>query len=331
MRTARFTYALDEGLFVLPQDGAILALGIESPSDVAALPKARLTIVTRDFIAFQALAAQGFAVAETAGAVPYAAAYVALPRARAAAEALLAQAAASVVPGGLVIVDGARTDGVERLWRDLKPRLAVSAALPKAHGRIFTFPAGPALADWAAQERVIEGGFVTQPGVFSADAPDPGSALLAAALPPRLKGYVVDLGAGWGFLARAALTREGLRRIDLVETDGAALDCARRNVDDPRARFIWADACDWRADGYADHVLCNPPFHRGRQADPGLGLAFIAAAQRILSPTGTLWLVANRHLPYNAALQARFGLVEERAQAPGFRVICAQKPLRPRP
>ena len=34
-------------------------------------------------------------------------------------------------------------------------------------------------------------------------APDRGSALLAAALPAKLGGKVVDLGAGWGYLSRA--------------------------------------------------------------------------------------------------------------------------------
>ena len=47
---------------------------------------------------------------------------------------------------------------------------------------------------------------------------------------------IVDLGAGWGFLARAILARDGVRQLDLVEAEAAALDCARRNVTDPRAR-----------------------------------------------------------------------------------------------
>ena len=42
-------------------------------------------------------------------------------------------------------------------------------------------------------------------GIFSADHIDPGSALLAEHLPKNLRGRVADLGAGWGFLSRAAL------------------------------------------------------------------------------------------------------------------------------
>lgn len=331
MRANRFTYALNEGLFALPEAGLILVLGAEGAEDLPPLPPARLAIVTRDAVTFHALKGQGFQVSETATGLSYAAAYIALPRARAEAEALLAEASARLSPGGLIILDGARTDGVERLWRDLKARGEVSPALAKAHGRIFTLAAAAGFEDWAAQDQIIAGGFVTRPGVFSADGPDPGSALLAEALPARLKGKVIDLGAGWGFLAKAVLARPDVTRVLLVEANGTALDCARKNIQDARAEFIWADACAWQAPFRADHVICNPPFHRGRAADPALGLAVITAARRLLAPDGKLWLVANRHLPYQTALQSQFGQVDILAQTNAFRVICAQKPLRPRP
>ena len=55
-----------------------------------------------------------------------------------------------------------------------------------------------------------------------------------------------------------------------------------------------------------DAVVCNPPFHLGRDPDPALGIAFIRAAAAALVPGGRLWLVANRRLPYEAALGAAF-------------------------
>ncbi len=99
-------------------------------------------------------------------------------------------------------------------------------------------------------------------------------------------------------------------RLDLVEADHDALDCARRNLDDPRARFHWADATTWTPETRPDAVVTNPPFHVGRAADPSLGRAFIAAAARILAPSGSLWLVANRHLPYEATLTDHFARIE---------------------
>ena len=97
-----------------------------------------------------------------------------------------------------------------------------------------------------------------------------------------------------------------MKRLDLVEAEADALACARLNVTDPRARFHWADATAWQPDSLLDAVVMNPPFHVGRDADPALGAAFIRAARRMLAPNGSLWLVANRHLPYDAALTEHF-------------------------
>lgn len=160
-----------------------------------------------------------------------------------------------------------------------------------------SLPPGRGCRIWAAAPRTVEGGFVTRPGVFSAEGVDRGSALFAAALPAKLGPKVVDLGAGWGYLSRAVLAREGVKRLDLVEAEAEALDCARANVTDPRARFHWADATRFRPESLVETVVMNPPFHLGREADAGLGLAFIAAARGMMAPDGVLWLVANRHLP----------------------------------
>jgi 16S rRNA (guanine1207-N2)-methyltransferase len=174
-------------------------------------------------------------------------------------------------------------------------------------------------------------GIQTLPGIFSADGPDRGSRLLAAALPDRLSAKVADLGAGWGFLAAGILRRPGVRRLDLVEAEADALDCARINVTDHRARFHWADATTWRPEVLLDAVVMNPPFHTGREADLALGAGFIRAARRMLAPDGSLWLVANRHLPYDAVLSDCFLEFSDVAGDGAFRVIHATKPRRAKP
>ena len=72
----------------------------------------------------------------------------------------------------------------------------------------------------------------------------------------------------------------------------------------------------------------NPPFHTGRAADPALGIAFIAAAARALTGSGQLWMVANRHLPYEAALRDRFKTVEELGGDAAFKLFHATRPKR---
>lgn len=327
MRSARLSLALDSGVLSLPPQGTIAVVGARAGEDLSALPKDRTVIVTGLRPDFDAFSAAGW-TCEVAVPAGLAGALVCLPRAREAARALVAAAAMAVRPGGPVAVDGQKTDGIETLLRDLARELpgGLSDPVSKAHGRLAVFAAGPELAGWAGQDRVIEGEFLTRPGVFSADAPDRGSVLLAGALPARLVGSVVDLGAGWGFLARAVLAREGVVSLDLVEADAVALDCARANVTDPRARFHWADAVRWRPARPVDHVVCNPPFHVGREADPALGVAFLRAAAAMLAPDGRLWLVANRHLPYDAVLADLFQTRDEIGGDGTFRVVAAARP-----
>lgn len=109
-----------------------------------------------------------------------------------------------------------------------------------------------------------------------------------------------------------------------------ALECARRNVVDPRAVFHWADATKWTPDQGIDSVVMNPPFHVGRASEPQIGQAFVAAAARILKGHGNLWMVANRHLPYEAELKTRFAKVTEIGGDARFKLFHATRPLRKR-
>jgi 16S rRNA (guanine1207-N2)-methyltransferase len=142
-------------------------------------------------------------------------------------------------------------------------------------------------------------------------------------------GAVADLGAGWGYLAAHILTRD-VTAVHLVDAHDMALACARHNVTDPRARFHWADVTTWTPPEPVDAVVMNPPFHTGRVADPSLGRAFIAAAARVLKPHGVLWMVANRHLPYEDALGAAFTKVVELGGDARFKLVRAERPGRKR-
>ncbi|MDJ0826649.1 MAG: methyltransferase [Rhodobacter sp.] len=323
MSTSRLTTALAEGAVTLPAAGRIAVFGPGAGADLSALPKARVQVIQGLKPDHDTFADQGFDTG-TAPMGTYAMALISVPRAKAAARALVAEAM-RVTGGGPAIVDGQKTDGVESLLRDCRRRAAVGPVVAKAHGKLFAVTGGD-FDDWTAADRIVAGGFVTRPGVFSADGPDPGSQALAEALPKKLPARVADLGAGWGYLARAILDRDGVAEVHLVEADHAALNCARRNVTDPRARFHWADATRFAPDEPLGAVVTNPPFHAGRAADPGLGRAFIAAAARLLTPSGTLWLVANRHLPYEAEAQAAFAEVHQVDAARGFKILRAIRP-----
>jgi 16S rRNA (guanine1207-N2)-methyltransferase len=120
--------------------------------------------------------------------------------------------------------------------------------------------------------------------------------------------------------------QESIAAMDLIEAEYSALQAARANVDDPRARFFWADATAFEPEERYDAIISNPPFHTGRAADPALGQAFIAAAARMLKPTGQFFMVANRHLPYEATLKAHFGTGKLLAEIAGYKLYQAGKP-----
>lgn len=326
MRSARLSLALETGALILPGDGRIAVYRPRAGDDLSDLPPAQVVVLT-GFKPDHDHFARSHAVDPKP---PYAAAIVCLPRSREAAQALIARAAAEVVPGGWVAVDGQKTEGIDTALKELRGRVDLSESLSKAHGKLASFIVGPDLADWLAQPTMRDG-FQTLPGVFSANGPDRGSVLLAAALPAKLGTKVADLGAGWGYLAAEILKRPGVKRLDLVEAEADALACARVNIPDERARFHWADATQWRPETLLDAVVMNPPFHTGREADPGLGAAFIRATRRMLAPDGSLWLVANRHLPYDPVLAEAFLSVEDVAGDGAFRVIHARKPRRAKP
>lgn len=323
--SVRLTLALETGL-ALPEDGAIAVFGPVPDSDLSALPKDRVEVIQTFRPHHDHFAQAGFrAVTQAAG--PYAAAIVILPRAKPLAQAMIWQALSHCA--GPVVVDGQKTDGVDSIIKALRKRADLSAPVNKAHGKLVWFEGAAAdFADWAPAETQLPSGQVTAPGCFSADGIDPASAMLAEALPEKLGKHVVDLGGGWGYLSAQVLARQGVARLDLVEAEHIALDCARRNIADDRMGFHWADALNWKTDHAPDTIVMNPPFHTGRAADPALGRAFVEAAARLLASHGTLWMVANRHLPYEATLTARFRDWGEIAGDNRFKILRAVRPAR---
>ena len=323
MARSRLSTAIEDDTLTLPDSGRILVLRPATGMDLSGLPQDRVSVVQgfrpdHDFFEIS-----GY---QTAAAIEgrFALAVVCLPRSKDHARMLLAQAAA--VTDGPLVLDGQKTDGIDSLLKALRQRTEISGVVSMAHGKLVVFQ-GVDLSDWQAGATLTPEGFVTAPGVFSADGVDRASALLAGALPRKLGKVVADLGAGWGYLSQAILERDGVVEVHLIEAEHDALDAARQNVTDPRARFHWADVTRFDTLTRFDAVVMNPPFHTARAADPSLGRAFIAAAARLLAPQGGLWLVANRHLPYEAALAEAFGEVQEIAGDASFKVIEARRPI----
>lgn len=327
MQNYRLSLAFSGGGLTPPETGNILVLNAGPDSDLSELPRERVTALQGFKPDFDALDNAGFNVV-TAVEGEFALAVVFLPRAKAEARNLIAIANRHC-SGGTVVIDGQKTDGIDGIFKACRKRIECSAAVSKSHGKVFWFPASDAFEDWSAptEPHEVSPGFVTRPGVFSADGIDPGSAILAATLPPKLGEVVGDFGAGWGYLSGEILKREFVKSVHLVEADYAAITCAKENITDPRAEFHWADVTRYKALPAFDTIVMNPPFHTTRAADPNIGKAFLSAAGRFLKPRGNLWVVANRHLPYEAHLQEVFRKVTEEGGDSKFKVFHASQPV----
>jgi 16S rRNA (guanine1207-N2)-methyltransferase len=242
----------------------------------------------------------------------------------------LALALRALKPGGRLDVMAAKDKGGSRLKKELQAFGVEVGESAKAHHRrcVVIRPetlTGVEAAVAAGAPRRVEGLEAwSQPGVFAWDRVDPGSALLAQAL-PALKGAGADLGCGHGALATVALRAPAVTALRLVDLDRRAVEAARKNVEDPRATFEWADARTLDETGDLDFVISNPPFHDGGAEDKRLGQAFIRKAAGLLKKGGALWLVANRHLPYEAEINAAFKRMRMVADKGGYKVFEAVK------
>lgn len=262
------------------------------------------------------------------------------PRQRDEARALFARALDHLAPGGTLVASMAKAEGAKSGEADLKQLAGAVGSLSKHHCRVFWATPQPDAIDRALQDawRALDAphetleGWWSRPGLFAWDRVDRASALLAAHFPDDLRGRVADLGAGYGYLATRLIARcPGITALDLYEAEERALEPARRNIANALhaanrnlpANVHWHDVTRGLPQRY-DAIVSNPPFHLGRADLPELGRAFITSAADALAASGRLLIVANRHLPYEALLAARFADVRQLAMQDGFKVIEAR-------
>lgn len=244
---------------------------------------------------------------------------------------ILAKTIEALSPQGKCTVLAPKDKGGSRIAKELRQFGCEVEEEGKSHHRIcvFTKPANPI----GLQEAIAEGspcflpelGFHTQPGVFSWNRVDIGTQMLIE-LMPDLTGRGADFGCGLGILAKKIFGSKKVQELHLVDIDGRAIACAKKNIQNPRAHFYWADIRKLESIPKGlDFIVSNPPFHDAGQEDQSLGQSFLKQAAKHLRVGGVFWLVANRHLPYEEVLREFFSEVREVNQANGFKIYEAIK------
>jgi 16S rRNA (guanine1207-N2)-methyltransferase len=286
-----------------------------------------------------ALARSGLTLGEAATDAHFKLVLVLPPRQREEARALFARAVLHAEGGGVVLACVPNAEGAKSAQADLQALLGSVSHLSKHKCRVFW---GVSLASsidrallnaWLVLDRPHPNtaGYFSRPGLFAWDRVDTASALLAAHLPEDLHGHVADFGAGYGFLATQIIAKcPHITALDLYEAEARALEPARLNMEralhesgrELAFAVHWHDIACGVEQRY-DAIVSNPPFHQGRADLPDLGRAFIARAANALKPQGSLWIVANRHLPYESTLATHFQHVRTVAMQDGFKVIAA--------
>ncbi|MFH1516459.1 MAG: methyltransferase [Pseudomonadota bacterium] len=335
--------ALDGGGVTVPDTGGVLFLRAEPGPALPLLPRDRLTCQQTFKPPHDALKAAGYTLLApgTETFEPAELTLILPPRQKDEARGLYARAMLAAPEGGVVLACLPNTLGAKTAEKTLGEIAGETESLSKNKCRAFwarkdSSVFNTALAEaWVAADQpqpVAGGAMWSRPGLFSWDRVDAGSELLAECIPEDIKGTGADLGAGQGYLTKEVLTHcAKISHMDLYEAEHRAIACATQTLEAfSNVTISWADVARDVPNNRYDFILMNPPFHVGRADAAGLGQTFIQAASRALKPHGSLYMVANRHLPYEATVAACFKQYEIIEDSGGYKVIRADRPKRPK-
>ncbi|MFB6177507.1 MAG: methyltransferase [Halobaculum sp.] len=235
-------------------------------------------------------------------------------------------------PGGRFFLAGPSDTGVQRYADTLDEYAASTTRVAASDGvRVIRGERGETVADPPGvpetEFRATVGDytcrFLTQPGLFSWESLDDGTAALLRAVSVADDERVLDCCCGYGAVGAFVGARSDC---DLVATDDdvRATALAEQNVErnGVTAESVTTGDCLDAVDGEFDVILTNPPTHAG----DGVTRKLFASVRDALTPDGRFCLVANEIMRYDDRLADEFGFETTVLDSTdGFDVIRARK------
>jgi 16S rRNA (guanine1207-N2)-methyltransferase len=148
--------------------------------------------------------------------------------------------------------------------------------------------------------------FQTEPGLFSPQSIDEGTASLLANIEFQENDKVLDLGCGYGAMGIYAAKRLDPKQVFLVDNNPAAVECAARNAQIngvESVHILCSDGFRGLNEKGFTKILCNPPYH----TDFSVAKHFIEKGFNRLVVGGSIWMVTKREEWYRNKLKSIFG------------------------
>jgi len=169
--------------------------------------------------------------------------------------------------------------------------------------------------------------FLTSSGVFSKRRVDLGTKLLIESMILPEKGYVLDIGCGYGTVGIAAAAFNPNLRVVMVDVNARAVWLARQNVElnevrnaEVRRGHLYEPVADLSF----NCVLSNPPVSAGMKTIK----AIIDEAPKHMADKALFQMVVRSKIGgkrLRTLLEEAFGNVEVLARKSGYRVLISEK------
>jgi len=174
------------------------------------------------------------------------------------------------------------------------------------------------------RDRLFE--FVTASGVFSKTRIDPGTRLLIETMILPEKGYLLDLGCGYGPVGIVAAVFNPKIQVVMTDLNERALRLAKENAKRNRAEnveirkgFLYDPVKDMKF----ETILSNPPTTAGMK----IVLPIIEQAPQHLTKGGLLQIVVRSKISgkrLTTTIKETFGNIKILARKSGYRVLIAK-------